>query len=344
MELNIAAYQFVTNSHWLVLKSIEHIMLKYEFAPKSALQSNIKLRKLPLKQLLGDLLNFDLLTYEGVKVHQGYRLTWKGFDYLALHHIIGAGLITSVGPRIGIGKEADIHIVYNNETSLALKIHRLGRTSFRSVRKNRDYLRKGSRHQGWIHLSAKSAEQEFKHMKLLKTENLPIPEPIDHNRHVVLMEFAKGVQLNKIRELEQHEIEHLVNNLYQILIDIAKLGYVHGDYNEFNIIVDEENVVSANSITIIDFPQCLKTSHHAAPEYFDRDSMSIKLFFERRFKYVLDQIPTWADIQAELNLSELDSNEADFNSGQDEEKSDGEEIFEVLQSDIENEENHEISK
>ncbi|XP_075591009.1 serine/threonine-protein kinase RIO2-like [Dermatophagoides farinae] len=214
-------------------------MLKYEFAPKSALQSNIKLRKLPLKQLLGDLLNFDLLTYEGVKVHQGYRLTWKGFDYLALHHIIGAGLITSVGPRIGIGKEADIHI---------------------------------------------------------------------------------------------------------ILIDIAKLGYVHGDYNEFNIIVDEENVVSANSITIIDFPQCLKTSHHAAPEYFDRDSMSIKLFFERRFKYVLDQIPTWADIQAELNLSELDSNEADFNSGQDEEKSDGEEIFEVLQSDIENEENHEISK
>lgn len=43
-----------------------------------------------------------------------------------------------------MGKESDIFEVMNDEGEVfALKLHRLGRTSFRAVKSKRDYLRKG---------------------------------------------------------------------------------------------------------------------------------------------------------------------------------------------------------
>ena len=47
--------------------------------------------------------------------------------------------------QIGVGKESDIFEVSTDEGEvLALKLHRLGRTSFRAVKSKRDYLRKGA--------------------------------------------------------------------------------------------------------------------------------------------------------------------------------------------------------
>lgn len=52
--------------------------------------------------------------------------------------------------QIGVGKESDIFEVSNDEGEvLALKLHRLGRTSFRAVKSKRDYLRKGA-HFRWV--------------------------------------------------------------------------------------------------------------------------------------------------------------------------------------------------
>lgn len=43
--------------------------------------------------------------------------------------------------KIGVGKESDIYLVRSKDEKLmVLKLARLGRSSFKSIKKNRDYL------------------------------------------------------------------------------------------------------------------------------------------------------------------------------------------------------------
>ena len=69
-----------------------------------------------------------------------YRLTYAGFDALALQELAERDSISGVGRKLGVGKESDIYLAACPEHGeVALKFHRLGRTSFRSVKNNRDY-------------------------------------------------------------------------------------------------------------------------------------------------------------------------------------------------------------
>lgn len=60
----------------------------------------------------------------------------------------------------------DIYIVANEEEQqFALKLHRLGRTSFRSLKNKRDYHK--HRHKmSWLYLSRLAAMKEFAYMKV----------------------------------------------------------------------------------------------------------------------------------------------------------------------------------
>lgn len=67
--------------------------------------------------------------------YDGYRLTYLGYDFLALRTMMKRGNVVSVGRKIGVGKESDIYIVQNEEGEyLALKLQRLGRISFRAIK------------------------------------------------------------------------------------------------------------------------------------------------------------------------------------------------------------------
>ena len=54
-----------------------------------------------------------------------------------------------------------------NDETLIMKVHRLGRTSFRAVKSKRDYLHKRSSF-SWLYLSRLSAIREFSFMKALE--------------------------------------------------------------------------------------------------------------------------------------------------------------------------------
>jgi RIO-like serine/threonine protein kinase len=61
----------------------------------------------------------------------------------------------------------DIYVAKNDKgEEMAVKLHRLGRTSFRTVKKNRDYLRH-RKSASWIYLSRLAAIKEFAFMKVL---------------------------------------------------------------------------------------------------------------------------------------------------------------------------------
>ena len=53
------------------------------------------------------------------------------------------------------------------------------------------------------------------------------------------------------------------------LVQFARVGLVHCDYNEFNILVNEEQ-----EITVIDFPQMVSTKHFNAEVRRCRSTLS----------------------------------------------------------------------
>lgn len=226
--------------------------------------------------------------------YDGYRLTYGGLDYLALHTHAKRKDVYSVGNRIGVGKESDIMVVADETgTQRVLKIHRLGRISFRTVKSNRDYL-KNRQSGSWMYLSRLAAMKEFAFMKALREEGFPVPEPIAQSRHTIVMSLIDAFPLRQISDVP--DPASLYADLIGLILRLAKHGLIHGDFNEFNILVKEERTKSEDGqevVTlepiIIDFPQMVSMEHQNAEMYFDRDVNCIKRFFERRFHFVTTQ-------------------------------------------------------
>lgn len=226
-----------------------------------------------------------------------YRITSMGYDYLALHALVARGSVSGVGHRMGVGKESDIHIATDDEgRQLVIKMHRLGRTCFRQVRNKRDYLRPGQ-HTTWLHLSRLSALKEFAFMKALHMHGFPIPEPIDVNRHVIVMSLCKGAfPLNQVQEMARPDLVY--QKLVELYIELASYGLVHCDFNEFNLLIDSDE-----NITLIDFPQMVSTDHPQAAEFFARDVECLRTFFSKRFGFEPKYVPTLeADAPRKHNL------------------------------------------
>ena len=87
-------------------------------------------------------------------------------------------------------------------------------------------------------------------------------------------------------------------DLMNVLIKLASVGLIHGDFNEFNIMVSDDQEVK-----IIDFPQMISTSHYNAETLFNRDRNCIETFFKRRFEFQAHEaLPTLKEIEKRTNL------------------------------------------
>lgn len=92
--------------------------------------------------------------------------------------------------------------------------------------------------------------------------------------------------------MELNDVETLYDELMNLIVRFADSGVIHGDFNEFNIMLtDDEKPV------IIDFPQMMSTAHENAEMYFDRDVNCIKTFFKKRFGYESELYPKFSDIE-----------------------------------------------
>lgn len=85
------------------------------------------------------------------------------------------------------------------------------------------------------------------------------------NRHVVLMSHAKGYPMYQLRSGEMGHPDAVYRQCIEMIVRLARHGLIHCDFNEFNMLVDEEE-----RLTLIDFPQMVSTRHANAEEMFDR--------------------------------------------------------------------------
>ncbi|XP_003386443.1 PREDICTED: serine/threonine-protein kinase RIO2-like [Amphimedon queenslandica] len=294
-RLDVSLLRYLTSQDFRVLTGVEMGMKNHEIVPAELISSIAGIRSSGCYKILRELAKHRLVTYEHQKVC-GYRLTNAGYDYLALRALVSKDVIYSVGNQIGVGKESDIYIVADaNGTEYALKIHRLGRTSFRKVKEKRDYHRHRQT-TSWLYLSRLAAQKEYTFMKVLHERGFPVPQPMDVNRHCVVMELINGYPLCQVRSLSKPEV--LFNTLMALLVRLASHGLLHCDFNEFNIIISDED-----KPTLIDFPQMVSTSHPDAASYFERDVHCVAEFFSKRFQWRPDEaLPSLNDIMKVASL------------------------------------------
>ncbi|XP_011501183.1 PREDICTED: serine/threonine-protein kinase rio2-like [Ceratosolen solmsi marchali] len=295
-KLDVKVMRYLTKEDFRILTAIEMGMKNHELVPEVLVAQIANLRHGGLHKILKELCKHRLLSYETTKHYQGYRLTNTGYDYLALKTLTAREIIDSFGNQIGVGKESNIYVVSNkNEIAYCLKLHRLGRICFRKVKAKRDYYQH-RKYMSWLYLSRISATKEFTFMKALHNRGFPVPMPIDFNRHCVIMELIDGVPLCNIHEVKN--IEKLYDTLMNIICKLAHCGVIHGDFNEFNIMLkpDEKPI-------IIDFPQMISTDHDEAELYFSRDVHCIQQFFRRRFSYESSLYPKFQDVLKKSNTN-----------------------------------------
>uniref|UniRef100_A0A4X1TPN2 Serine/threonine-protein kinase RIO2 n=1 Tax=Sus scrofa TaxID=9823 RepID=A0A4X1TPN2_PIG len=294
-KVNVAKLRYMSRDDFRVLTAVEMGMKNHEIVPCSLVASIASLKHGGCNKVLRELVKHKLIAWERTKTVQGYRLTNAGYDYLALKTLSSRQVVESVGNQMGVGKESDIYIVANEEgQQFALKLHRLGRTSFRNLKNKRDY-HKHRHNMSWLYLSRLSAMKEFAYMKALYERKFPVPKPIDYNRHAVVMELINGYPLCQIHHVE--DPSSVYDEAMELIVKLANHGLIHGDFNEFNLILDKDD-----HITMIDFPQMVSTSHPNAEWYFDRDVKCIRDFFMKRFSYESELFPTFSDIRREDSL------------------------------------------
>ncbi|XP_071208952.1 serine/threonine-protein kinase RIO2 [Salvelinus alpinus] len=294
-KLNVVVLRYLSRDDFRVLTAVEMGMKNHEVVPVSLISSIASLRHGGCNKILRELVKHKIVAYERTKMVHGYRLNYGGYDYLALKTFCSREILLSVGNQMGVGKESDIYIVASPEgEQYALKLHRLGRTSFRNLKNKRDY-HKHRKNMSWLYLSRLSAMKEYAYMKALYERGFPVPKPIDYNRHAVVMELINGYPLCQVRELE--DPSSMYSDVMELIVKLANHGLIHGDFNEFNLMLDDHD-----HVTMIDFPQMVSTTHFNAEWYFDRDVKCIRDFFAKRYNYESELYPTFKDIRRYVSL------------------------------------------
>ncbi|KEY78425.1 RIO1 kinase [Aspergillus fumigatus] len=165
-----------------------------------------------------------------------------------------------------------------------------------------------------MYMSRLAAMKEFAFMKALRENGFSVPEPIAQNRHTIVMSLIDAFPLRQISRVPKPAL--LYSELMGTIMELARFGLIHGDYNEFNILIKEEEDPNAKGKApadadndenirlvpvIIDFPQMVSIDHPNAEMYFDRDVNCIKRYFQRKFHFVSDEPgPFFADAKKQL--------------------------------------------
>ena len=277
-----------------VLNVIEANLSRFRYVPEKALPELAKLTEQETRYRLSRLNRFKLV-YRWKGPYEGYTLNMAGYDCLAINALVKAGILEAFGKPLGVGKEADVYDALTpDNTQIAVKFHRLGRTSFRQTRRVRDYAAQ-RRHISWLYQSRLAAEKEFKALKLLYPHRVAVPKPIHQNRHVVAMSMIQGAELAEYKELPnpQKTLEEILRNIRKAY---KEAGVIHADLSEFNVIIKPDW-----HILIIDWPQYVTREHPNAEQLLQRDIKNIVRFFQRKYKVKTTLKEALAYVRAEAD-------------------------------------------
>lgn len=279
--LPITVFKLLRDYDIRLLRILEKGMPRFEFVPIDFIVKRLRVDASLISRNLSKLCRLGLVR-RSFGAYEGYSLTRWGYDCLALSYLVSNNILEAIGKPLGIGKEADVYdAITPSGERVAVKFHRLGRTSFKKTRRVRTYVANRNK-VSWLLQSRMAAKNEFEALKLLYPRGVSVPKPIAWNRHVIVMSFIEGDPLY-VCDFLPDPIGFLNDVLSNIRKCYRDVGIVHGDLSEYNIIVTPEI-----KPLIIDWPQFVSAIHPSAYLLLRRDVLNVVRFFERRFRVKVD--------------------------------------------------------
>ena len=275
-ETAVKTFRKLQPEDFRVLLAIELGMSRYQHVPEDAISKLANLTQQEVTYRLLRLRKIRLIRiWKGP--YTGYQLNQAGYDCLAINALVKNNTLEAFGKPLGVGKEADVYDALTpSNQQVAVKFHRLGRTSFRQTRRKRTYIAE-RQHISWLYQSRLAAQKEFEALKLVHLHGISVPKPIQQNRHVIVMGMIEGTELTNCIQIS--EPQKLLNEiLFNTQKAYLKVGVIHSDLSEFNIIVKQDE-----HILIIDWPQYVKKDHPNADQLINRDVRNVVHFFRRKF-------------------------------------------------------------
>ncbi|OYT65343.1 hypothetical protein B6U74_03660 [Candidatus Bathyarchaeota archaeon ex4484_205] len=266
----LQAYSSLSELGIRFLKCLERNLSLYEYVPLKVLSKSLNVKLEKVNKVAESMRKQRLIVFSA-SPYKGYTLTSAGLDLLAIKMLAERDIIIRVGGVIGMGKESDVYLgVTPRGNYVALKFHRLGRTSFRKTRRLRSY---GLVSGGWLKQCISAARREFKALEMLYGK-MNVPQPIDREYHVMVMSPISGCMLYRYRGL-------LTRRHFEEVVEGMKIsfcnGVIHSDLSEYNLIVDDDS-----HILFFDFPQWVPPTHPNADLYLKRDVRNMIKFFRER--------------------------------------------------------------
>jgi RIO kinase 2 len=211
---------------------------------------------------------------------RGFSLTREGVEAMALKDYVKKDLIFALGAIIAKGKESDVYEALTEEgTVYALKLYKIGRTSFTSVRKRRGS--EDAAFRSWMTANYDAARREYHALRKLEGLSPSFPRAVAYSRSTVLLEEVSGVRMSQRPGLADQKaalgvILGLMRTAY------LEAGLVNADLSEYNILTD------GASFWLIDWPQAVDASHPNGADLLMHDIMSVTSFFRRAYGVMAD--------------------------------------------------------
>ncbi len=279
-------FKKLVDDDFIVLNAIERGMKRYEYVPIDVLSDLSGLSQDEVIYRLSSLNKFELIV-RWKMTYTGYILNHHGYDMLALNALVKGDILEAFGKPLGIGKEADVFDALTpNGKRVAVKIHRLGRISFRQTQRTRSYHHPDKKRLSWLYESRLAAEREYEALTRLHPAGISVPRPIAQNRHIVVMSMIEGDELSVVsflptigwlrkKDIAEQSYKKVIKNVKEAY---KKVGIIHGDLSEFNIIITHDF-----DILIIDWPQWVSKTHPNASLYLKRDLENVIRNFHKKF-------------------------------------------------------------
>lgn len=224
----------------------------------------------------------------GLMTNEGPNYSFESND---LEELRGKAYVDELLFIIKSGKEATVYLAKSADGYSAVKMYT--ELKLRSFKKDGIYrqgrfignariekaIDQGSKigvnaHQIlWVH-------EEFRQMKFLYEEGIPVPRPIASSGLVVVMEFIGEDEIAAPRisdlDLDKEEAEEAFAQSLKIIEKIVSTGRIHGDYSAYNLLWHNGKAV------VIDFPQVINyISNNSAKELLRRDVSSLFKSFKK---------------------------------------------------------------
>lgn len=206
---------------------------------------------------------------------QGYVLTREGVEVMALKDYVKKDLIFALGAIIAKGKESDVYEALTEEgTVYALKLYKIGRISFTSIRKKR--VRESAEFRSWMTANYDAAKREYHALRKLEGLGPTFPKAVGYSRSTVLLQELSGVRLSQRPQLgdPKRALRTIVESMRTAYVNA---GLVNADLSEYNILTD------GASIWLIDWPQAVGSGHPNSPELLLHDVKAVTTFFGRAY-------------------------------------------------------------